>query len=80
MLTTPVCGTHRMLTGRLAPDDKVISDFRKDNGPAIKKVCARFVELCREIGLLATASVAIDGSTFKAEEPHPVNPRPIPGD
>ena len=26
---------------------------------------ARFVELCREIGLLTTASVAIDGSKFK---------------
>ncbi|MBH5392309.1 transposase, partial [Bradyrhizobium diversitatis] len=31
-----------------------------------RKVCARFVELCRDIGLLATASVAIDGSKFKA--------------
>jgi transposase len=54
------------LTGRLAPDHKTIADFRKDNGPAIKKVCARFVELCREMGLLAKASVAIDGSKFKA--------------
>lgn len=54
------------LTGRLAPDHKTIADFRKDNGPAIRKVCARFVELCRQIGLLATASVAIDGSKFKA--------------
>ena len=50
------------LLGRLAPDHKTIADFRKDNGPALRKVCARFVELCREIGLLATASVAIDGS------------------
>src|SRR5262249_26723859 len=54
------------LTGRLAPDHKTIADFRKDNGPAIRKVCARFVALCRELGLLATASVAIDGSKFKA--------------
>ncbi|NIP13660.1 MAG: IS1182 family transposase [Pseudomonadales bacterium] len=54
------------LTGRLAPDHKTIADFRKDNGPAIRKVCAQFVELCRQIGLLATASVAIDGSKFKA--------------
>src|SRR5665647_2158288 len=54
------------LTGRLAPDHKTIADFRKDNGPALRKVCARFVELCREMGLLATASVAIDGSKFKA--------------
>ena len=54
------------LTGRLAPDHKTIADFRKDNGPAIRKVCARFVALCRELGLLAKASVAIDGSKFKA--------------
>src|SRR5262245_4122772 len=54
------------LTGRLVPDHKTIADFRKDNGPAIRKVCARFVALCREIGLLTKASVAIDGSKFKA--------------
>ena len=54
------------LTGRLIPDHKTIADFRKDNGPAIKRVCAQFVALCREMGLLAKASVAIDGSKFKA--------------
>ena len=54
------------LTGRLVPDHKTIADFRRDNGPTIRKVCARFVELCRTIGLLAGASVAIDGSKFKA--------------
>ena len=54
------------LTGRLAPDHKTIADFRKDNGPAIKKVCAQFVELCRKMSLLTKASVAIDGSKFKA--------------
>ena len=54
------------LTGRLAPDHKTIADFRKDNGPAIRKVCAQFVAICRAIGLLMTASVAIDGSKFKA--------------
>src|SRR6187401_1147218 len=54
------------LTGRLAPDHKTIADFRKDNGAAIRKVCGQFVELCREMGLLAKASVAIDGSKFKA--------------
>src|ERR1700747_1431020 len=36
------------LLGRLAPDHKTIADFRKDNGLALRKVCARFVELCRE--------------------------------
>jgi transposase len=54
------------LTGRLVPDHKTIADFRKDNGAAIRKVCAQFVALCRSIGLLTQASVAIDGSKFKA--------------
>ena len=50
------------LLGRLVPDHKTIAAFRKHNGPAIRKVCAQFVELCRRLGLLAVASVAIDGS------------------
>src|SRR2546423_12086413 len=54
------------LTGRLAPDHKTIADFRKDNGRAIRQVCARFVALCRTAGLFMEASVAIDGSKFKA--------------
>jgi transposase len=54
------------LTGRLVPDHKTIADFRKDNGPAIRRVCSQFVALCRQLGLLAEASVAIDGSKFKA--------------
>jgi transposase len=54
------------LAGRLVPDHKTIADFRKDNGRAIRKVCTRFVGLCREMGLLAAASIAIDGSKFKA--------------
>jgi transposase len=54
------------LTGRLMPDFKTIADFRKDNGPAIGKVCARFVHLCREMKLFTDAMVAIDGSKFKA--------------
>ncbi len=50
----------------MVPDDKTIADFRKDNGTAIRKVCARFIALCRDMGLLTEASVAIDGSKFKA--------------
>ena len=53
-------------TGRLIPDHKTIADFRKDSGVAIKQVCVQFIELCRQMGLLATSSVAIDGSKFKA--------------
>jgi transposase len=54
------------LTGRLMPDFKTIADFRKDNGEAIRKVCREFVELCRRLELFSEASVAIDGSKFKA--------------
>jgi transposase len=54
------------LSGRLVPGHKTIADFRKDNGTAIRKVCARFIALCRMIGLLTQPSVAIDGSKFKA--------------
>jgi transposase len=54
------------LVGRLAPDHKTIADFRKDNGRAIRQVCSQFVALCRAMGLLTEASVAIDGSKFKA--------------
>src|SRR6266568_8957416 len=54
------------LTCRLIPDHKTIADFRKDSGSAIKQVCVQFIELCRQMGLLATARIAIDGSKFKA--------------
>jgi transposase len=54
------------LTGQLAPDFKTIADFRKDNGKAIREVCREFVALCHKLGLLSAASVAIDGSKFKA--------------
>lgn len=72
------CSSHRLereasrnvevmwLTGQLVPDHKTIANFRKDKGAAIKKVCAQFVELCRTLGILTKASVAIDGSKFKA--------------
>jgi len=54
------------LIGRLVPDHKTIADFRRDNGSAIRKTCAQFVELCRRIGTLKGDCVAIDGSKFKA--------------
>jgi len=54
------------LTGRLVPDHKTIADFRKDNGRSIRQVCARFIMLCRSLGLFKASSVAIDGSKFKA--------------
>jgi transposase len=54
------------LTSRLVPDHKTVADFRKDNGAAIRKVCAQFIMLCRRLDLFAEVSVAIDGSKFKA--------------
>jgi len=54
------------LTGRLVPDHKTIADFRRDNGGAIRRTCAQFVELCRRIGVLKGECVAVDGSKFKA--------------
>jgi len=54
------------LISRLVPDHKTIADFRKDNGRAIRQVCARFVAVCRTMGLFAETSIAIDGSKFKA--------------
>jgi transposase len=54
------------LTGRLTPDFKTIADFRQDNGDAIRKVCREFVLLCRRLKLFSDATVAMDGSKFKA--------------
>ena len=54
------------LTRRLAPDFKTIADFRRDNGPGIRGVCRRFVELCSSLKLFSQAAVAVDGSKFKA--------------
>lgn len=55
------------LLGRLAPDFKTISDFRKDNTKAIRSVCREFVMICRKLDLFSDAFVAIDGSKFKAD-------------
>jgi transposase len=49
------------LLGRLKPDFKTIADFRRDNGPATRKVCRQFVILCRDIDLLDASLVAIVG-------------------
>jgi transposase len=54
------------LVGRLAPDFKTLADFRAQNGAAIKNVCREFIVLCRRWGLFTEATVAIDGSKFKA--------------
>ena len=54
------------LLGKLSPDHKTISDFRRDNSDALKKVFRSFVRLCVRLGLYGKELVAIDGSKFKA--------------
>ena len=54
------------LLGRLHPDFKTIANFRRANGPAIRRVCSEFVQLCRKLELFGQNQVAIDGSKFKA--------------
>lgn len=54
------------LTGKLAPDFKTIADFRRDHSAAIQAACRRFILLCRNLGLIAGGTVAVDGSRFRA--------------
>jgi transposase len=54
------------LLGRLQPDFKTIANFRRANGPAIRKVYSGFVQLCRKLNLFSQKLIAIDGSKFKA--------------
>jgi transposase len=63
--------THRnvelmWLLRRLRPDFKTIADFRRDNGPALRKVCREFTVLCKRMDLFGAELVAIDGSKFRA--------------
>jgi transposase len=45
------------LTSRLMPDFKTIADFRKNNWPAISKVCRQFVLMCRNLDLFANTDI-----------------------
>ena len=54
------------LTERLSPDFKTIADFRKDNRAGIKNTCKNFVQMCHKLNMFNDATVAIDGSKFRA--------------
>lgn len=54
------------LLNRLAPDHKTIAEFRRCNGPAIKRAGAAFVQLCVRAGLVRGQWVAVDGTKFQA--------------
>jgi len=55
------------LMNGLTPDDKTISNFRKDNRKALKEVFKKFNKLCLALGLFGKETVAVDGSKIKAD-------------
>lgn len=54
------------LLRRLTPDFRTISDFRKENPNAIRKVFLSFTRLCLSLHVYEQESIAIDGSKFRA--------------
>ena len=54
------------LLGKLTPDFRTISDFRKDNKEAIEKTFKEFNRFCLSEKLFSKSFVSIDGSKFKA--------------
>ena len=54
------------LMEKLTPDDKTISNFRKDNTAAIKKVFRAFSIWCNRQGLYGKELVAVDGTKIRA--------------
>jgi hypothetical protein len=51
---------------RLTPDDKTISNFRKDNAAALKKLYRSFIQLCDKLELLGKETESFDGTKMKA--------------
>lgn len=54
------------LLKRLQPDHKTISDFRRINAPALRKVFKQFVLLCKSLELFSAELIAIDSTKFTA--------------
>ena len=54
------------LLGKLHPDFRTISDFRKDNKDSITKVFKEFNKFCMGLKLFSKSYISIDGSKFKA--------------
>lgn len=54
------------LLKRLSPDHKTISNFRKENTEALRKVFKEFIQLCRRLELFGAELVAVDSSKFRA--------------
>lgn len=54
------------LLGRLAPDHKTISEFRRTNWKALVAACSCFVQFARCQKLIAGSIVAVDGTKVRA--------------
>lgn len=54
------------LLGKLYPDFRTISDFRKDNKDSITKVFKEFNKFCMGLKLFSKSYISIDGCKFKA--------------
>lgn len=54
------------LTGRLEPDFRTISDFRKHNSKILKNVLISFNEVCLDFDLFSNELKSLDGSKFSA--------------
>lgn len=54
------------LCGRLRPDFRTISDFRKNHIDLLKGYFTQIVRICRSLGMAPLRHVAIDGTKLKA--------------
>ena len=54
------------LCSNLKPSYKTISDFRRDNSKALKRVFREFTLLCKNIDLISGDIVAVDGAFLRA--------------
>jgi hypothetical protein len=54
------------LLEKLTPDDKTISNFRKDNAAALKRVFREFSVWCSRNGLYGKELIGVDGSKIRA--------------
>jgi len=55
------------LVGKLKPDFRTISDFRKENAKSLKLVFKEFVKLCDKLKLYNKELLAVDGTKIRAQ-------------
>lgn len=54
------------LIGGIKPDHKTISNFRKNNRPALKEVLKQCTKLCIKLGLIEGNTLFLDGTKIRA--------------